>query len=397
MPETTENPLFSYLKWIEEQSNQSMKREELVRIVCEQFTPIIQKSPLLCGIRRHLAERKQLLLEVLQDLERGAVDELCEVFSKIKSEAGQGKDPDTLQKIETVEHFISLKGCWHNPTPLYWVLRDELIHLLRRMPGDQATKESLVTLVRDAHSVFEADQMRRNILEKDSKELAMIWGDFEEASHYWSTSEFYLEASLQPRIGEDTCRGASSIGFKRAWQEIIASKDKAIESRTPVMFTDGFLLNGLQRLSQSFLAYIGAGSPAIESDPRLFEWIEFELLWDSPALIVKVTFENGEIEEFCTQKFNEGGEGKLSRIGQFVVELLSESGAGERQIDLLEGETVTRHVNRMRLPATLKRRFFLGSRGAICHFGGTHVLLRPNAETKEIIEKLRKTDRSIRG
>ena len=219
---------------------------------------------------------------------------------------------------------------------------------------------------------------------------AIVWWYLESALWCWKTTEFYFDEIVRPKNGNDHDKHFRTTCEKVTWREIAAVRDRTQPQSTPIIFTKNLFQVGLRTLINAISIYLSqdANSLVQPVQPSTQPATTFELALDGNELWVEVTFENQMTEKFHIQKFHEGGDPEGSAPFKFIKGIIQDPKAGEKRAKLAyKWESASKHINRLKLPETLKQAFFGKSSSSTFRFNGVKVQLFSNVAS--IIAELR--------
>jgi hypothetical protein len=159
------------------------------------------------------------------------------------------------------------------------------------------------------------------------------------------------------------------------------------------VFTNDLFVNGLNTLTNTIHMYLSDGVSYLKKllQPLVVASTVFELILSGNELWVKAIFENQSSEKFCVQVFNEMADLNGSRLHQFVKGVFQAATPGEKKAKLVDKwESAAKHINRIKLPKSLKSKVFSSSRDTYYQLQGLRVVLTNKDKISLILKGLRK-------
>ncbi|MDN3508970.1 MAG: hypothetical protein P0S93_02945 [Candidatus Neptunochlamydia sp.] len=350
----------------------------------------------LCGAPLYQILYNNLKELIILLLNLGHVS-LCREFAKLET-----RKIYEQKNLNQGDRWVRVFGDGHKPRVLNaeemeLLSKEEKDALLFLPPDYHLVDKTFIEEFSFAPAVIEAhtamDAIRWNRLQHP----AFVWWYFKGALWCWRTTEFYFDDIVRPKNSQDCEKHFETTCNKGAWHEIASAKEKNSEAKSPIIFTNNLFRTGLHTLTNAISMYFSEGSTLKASHLETSEQLPtiFELILDGNELWVGATFENEVAERFYIQKFHEGINGEVSKLHQFVKDIVNNPEPGEKQAKLkYKWESAAKHINRIQLPKFLKEKFFLKSHGSHFQFGGVRIgVLHENKD--EIVStfcKLRETD-----
>ncbi len=337
-------------------------------------------SPLYRTIYNQLKQLYELLL-------KNGYHDLCKRYAKLASYKTQiQKDPK--QTIRWARRLANGILYYLSAKEVQKAHEDGEENLILFTPDYELVDKIYIEEVTFAPTVIKAYSEIDAIRWKRHQDPAIIWWYFECALWCWKTPEVYFDQTMTKDV-KDHEKYFYNLCDKIAWREIACARDKKILERAPTIFTKEFFQNGLTTLINSINIYLSNGPDTLSSFYSLpkQENVTFELILDEIELWVKATFANGENERFYVQKFYDNNDPDGSQLFKFVKSFFNFPVSRGKKPELeYPWETISKHVNRIKLPNKLKKIFFEKVHGSTIYFNSVVEL---SDDSIEVLRELR--------